>query len=49
LSSVKSVPEAAALLGDPNEANARKLVNAVAEKDLTSEVGGLLPDKSKYK
>ena len=49
LSSVKSVPEAAALLGDPNKANARKLVNAIAEKDLTDEVGGLLPDKSKYK
>lgn len=49
LSSVKSVPEAAALVAEPNEPNARKLVDAIAEKDLTGEVGGLLPDKSTYK
>ena len=49
LSSVKSVPEAAALVAEPNEANARKLVDAIAEKDLTGEVGGLVPDKSSYK
>ena len=49
LSSVKSVPEAAALVSQPNDANARKLVDAIAEKDLTGEVGGLLPDKGTYK
>ena len=49
LSSLKGIPEGAALVLEPNEANARKLVNAISEKDLTSIVGGLLPDKSKYK
>jgi hypothetical protein len=49
LSVVKSVPEAAALVAAPTEANARRLVAAIADKDLTGEVGGLLPPKSEYK
>ena len=49
LSSVKSVPEIAKLIDEPSEANARSLVGAIAEKDLTAEVGGLLPDKNTYK
>ena len=49
LSLVKSVPEASALVAQPNEAKARKLVEVIADKDLTGEVGGLVPDKSSYK
>ena len=43
------VPAAAAFLGDPSEANARALVAAIAEMDLSGEVGGMLPDKGSYK
>jgi hypothetical protein len=43
------VPEAAALLGAPNEANARKLVDAIASKDLSAQVASLLPAKNTYK
>lgn len=49
LSAVTSVPEAAALVNDPTEANARALVAAIKDKDLTGDVGGLLPDPSTYK
>lgn len=49
LSKVKSVPEAAALLAAPSADNARKLVAAIAGKDLTGEVGGLLPKKADLK
>ena len=44
-----SVPEAGALAGSPSEANARKLVSAVAGKDLSAAVGGMLPAKGSYK
>ena len=47
LSAVSSVPEAAALVASPTEANARLLVAAIKEKDLSGEVGGMLP--SSYK
>ena len=47
LSGVKSVPEAAALVAGPTEANARALVKAIADKDLSAEVK--LPDQSSYK
>lgn len=43
------VPEAGALLAQPNEQNARKLVEAMAGKDLSSAVGSMLPAKDKYK
>jgi hypothetical protein len=49
LSSVKSVPEAAALLAAPTEENARKLVAAIADKDLSAEAKGLLPAPGDYK
>ena len=44
-----AVPEAAALLSDPSDANARAVVEAILDKDLTQEVGGMLPDKGAYK
>ena len=44
-----TVPEAAAVLAEPTDANARKLVDAIAGKDLTAQVGSLLPAKSAYK
>lgn len=43
------VPEAADLLAQPTDANARKLVAAVAGKDLSAQVGSLLPAKNTYK
>jgi hypothetical protein len=43
------VPEAAALLAEPTDANARKLVTAITGKDLTPQVGAMLPAKSTYK
>ena len=49
LSGVSSVPEAAALVADPSEANARKLIAAIEGKDLSAEVGSMLPAESSYK
>lgn len=50
LDSIKAqVPEANALLGAPNEANARKLVDAIAAKDLSAQVASQLPAKNTYK
>jgi hypothetical protein len=43
------VPEAATLLAQPTDENARKLVDAIAKKDLTAQVGSLLPAKNTYK
>ncbi|MBM3540328.1 MAG: hypothetical protein FJX55_21210 [Alphaproteobacteria bacterium] len=43
------VPEAAALLAQPTEANARKFVDAVAGKDLAGALGSRLPAKASYK
>jgi Cytochrome c554 and c-prime len=43
------VPEAAALLAQPTDDNARKLVAAIAGKDLTPQVGKLLPPKTAFK
>ena len=43
------VPEANALLGAPTEANAKKLVDAIASKDLSAQVASLLPAKNTYK
>ena len=47
--SALSAPEAAALIADPTEANARALVAAIAGMDLSGEVGGMLPDPGSYK
>ncbi len=49
LSKVTSVPEAKALIDNPSTENARKLVGAIADKDLSGEVGGLLPAEGTYK
>ena len=49
LTALASVPEAGALVADPSEANARALIDAIAGKDLTGEIGGMLPDPSTYK
>jgi len=44
-----SVAEAAAFLSDPSEGNARALVDAIADKDLSGSVGGMLPKAAAYK
>ena len=49
LSALKSIPQAAALAASPSEENARKLVAAIKGKDLSGEVGPLLPQKKDYK
>jgi hypothetical protein len=49
LSAVKSVPEAAALVAAPTEDNARKLVAALAGKDVSAEVKSFLPKPEDYK
>jgi len=49
LNAVKSVPEAAALVSAPTDENARKLVAAIASKDLSAEVKSLLPKPEDYK
>lgn len=49
LSVVKSVPEAAQLIANPTDELAKKLVVAIADKDLSGEVNSLLPDKATYK
>ena len=46
---LKNVPDAAALIAAPTADNARKLAAAIAGKDLTKEVGSLLPAKDSYK
>ncbi|MBS34578.1 MAG: hypothetical protein CMO26_18885 [Thiotrichales bacterium] len=48
LSAVTSVGEAAALVAAPSEDNARKLVEAIQGKDLSSEVGSMLPSEKDY-
>ncbi len=47
--SMVSLPEAKKLVSDPTEANARALVEAIAKKDLSGEVGSALPDPGSYK
>ena len=43
------VAEAAELLASPSRDNALKLTRAIAGKDLTGAVGGMLPAKGDYK
>jgi len=43
------VPEAAALLAAPTRENAVKLTAAIREKDLSAQVGSMLPAKGSYK
>lgn len=42
-------PEAGALLSDPTEGNARALVAAIADQDLSGAVGSMLPPADSYK
>jgi Cytochrome c554 and c-prime len=49
LSALKSLPEAAALVASPNDDNARKLVAALAGKDVSAEVKSFLPKPEDYK
>lgn len=44
-----NVAEAKDFLADPSDANARKLVEAIKDKDLSAQVGSLLPAKDSYK
>jgi hypothetical protein len=46
---LQAVPEAAALIASPSDANAREMMQAIGQQDLTGLVGNLLPDPSKYK
>ncbi len=46
---LSNVAEAKAFLADPSDANARKLVEAIKDKDLSAQVGSLLPAKDSYK
>jgi hypothetical protein len=43
------VPEVAAFLAAPTEANGRKVADAVASKDLSAQVASMLPAKNTYK
>ena len=43
------VPEVAAFLAAPTEANGRKVAEAVASKDVSAQVASLLPAKNTYK
>ncbi|VAX33379.1 hypothetical protein MNBD_NITROSPINAE05-857, partial [hydrothermal vent metagenome] len=49
LSLLSDIPEAAELMADPTRQNALTLVNALNGKDLTPQVGSLLPASSDYK
>jgi hypothetical protein len=49
LGALKSVPEAAALVATPNDDNARKLVAAIAGKDVSAEIKSFLPKPEEYK
>jgi hypothetical protein len=49
LAKVKSVPAINKFLSKPNDASARAVEAAISNKDLSGEVGGLLPASSSYK
>lgn len=49
LAAIQDIPQAAALLADPSDANARALVEAIAGQDLSAKVGGMLPASGSYK
>ena len=40
---LKAVPQAAALIKSPSDANARKMMQAIGQQDLTGQVGGQIP------
>ena len=45
----KSQPSVAAFLAEPNDKNGRKLADALKTVDLSSQVGGALPDPADYR
>lgn len=49
LAALKSVPEAAALAANPTREGGLKLATAIRDKDLSEEVGSMLPNPNKYK
>jgi hypothetical protein len=49
LNALKDIPEAAALVASPTDDNARKLVAAIADKDVSAGVKTLLPKPEDYK
>ncbi len=49
LAAIQDVPEAAALLADPSDANGRALVAAIKGQDLSAKVGAMLPAPGTYK
>ena len=49
LGALKSVPEAAALAAEPSREAGLKLADIIQDKDLTGEVGLMLPNPKKYK
>jgi hypothetical protein len=49
LEAVKTIPEVAALLAAPTRDNALKLVAAIEGKDMSAEVGAMIPAKADYK
>jgi hypothetical protein len=49
LAAVSSIPEVAALLAAPTRENALKLVAAIDGKDMTAEVGAMIPKKADFK
>lgn len=40
---LEAIPQAAALISSPSDANARELMQAIAQQDLSGAVGGLIP------
>jgi hypothetical protein len=40
---LQAVPQAAALIKSPSDANARKMMQAIGQQDLTGQVGGQIP------
>ncbi len=49
LNAVKNLPEVIALLQRPTEENARKLVDAISDTDLSPQLQALLPARESYK
>jgi mono/diheme cytochrome c family protein len=49
IAAIQDMPEAAVLLADPSDANARALVEAIKGQDLSVKVGAMLPAPGTYK
>jgi hypothetical protein len=46
---IATLPATGGVLDSPSEANARKVLNKIAERDLSAQIGGFLPAESSYK